>query len=141
MTYEVYRVRRQFGWNGWTYAPSGVCRCVQTHLDGDGFPDGSCVGHVGVGCTCADAADCGCGIPADQYAGDIWLVEAGHPRKEFMVDRMIASNVKAVYDAGLPTADELLASGTGYERLLEQWQPGGHSVPRVPPALVGAHRS
>lgn len=137
--FEAYRVRAQFSWNGWIYAPAGQCQCVNTHLDNDGFPTGECRGMVGVGCTCSDATHCGCGIKANQYAGDIWIVEAGHPRKAMMLERFSSRRVPAVHDAGLPTADELLASGKGYEVLLEQWVPGRRSVPRMPPPLVLAH--
>ena len=138
MGYESYRVRVQFAWNGWTYAPRGKCTCVDQHVDGQGFSTGGCSGQVGTGCICPDHDHCGCGIPVDQYAGDIWIVEAGHPNKDMLLDRMLPARVRAVYDAGIPTADELLASGRGYEALTEQWAVGGGSNPRVPPRLIGS---
>ena len=129
MGYESYRVRRQFGWNGWVYAPSGPCSCE--HMDDQGFPTGECSGQVGTGCTCSDHEHCDCGIPVARYAGGIWIVEAGHPSKDMLLDKYLPVKVRAVGDAGIPTADELLAMGRGYEVLTEMWAPG-----ITPPELI-----
>ena len=136
--FEVYRVRSQFDWMGWSYAPSGACPCAKTHLDSDGYPTGECEGVVGTGCRCSDSTHCTCGIKAEKYAGDIWIVEAGHPNKEMMLDRLAPGRLKAVYDASLPTADELLATA-GYKVLLAQWMPGQPPIPRTPPALISPY--
>ena len=41
-----------------------------------------------------------------------------------LLDRMLPTKVRAIYDAALPTADELFAMGRGYEALREMWAPG-----------------
>lgn len=98
MSYEAYRVRRRFGWRGWQLAPVGACTC-QCRQSGDE----RCNVVAASGCVCEDAATCACGIPAREYAGDIWIVEAGHPRKDIML-----ANRFAVGDASIPAVDVLL---------------------------------
>ena len=65
------------------------------------------------------------------WAGDIWIVEAGHPRKETML-----SNRFATGDAGLPSVDELLKD-PNYARLVGA--PTFHIRPKKQkmPELVG----
>lgn len=86
MSYDAYRVRRLFRWLGWALAPTACgCGCIS-----------NCTGRSGTECQCQDAGHCACGVPSNQYGGDIWFVEAGHPRKEAMLATRFA-----VYDAGL----------------------------------------
>lgn len=109
---EAYRVRKQFQWDGWQYAPRGQdgeckCGCI-----------GACTQKVGTSCHCHDTAcHCACGIQSDSYAGDTWIVEPGHPHKEHMLVRRFAT-----YDAGLPSVDELIQKGE-YKKLLSPYQP------------------
>ena len=114
MAYEVYRVRKRFDWRGWQYGPSpGRCGC-------DCFVKGThCTGQVGSGCEqCAPSScQCSCGIPVDRYAGDIWIVEERHPRKDLMLLRRFASG-----DGSLPSIDDLLEQEE-YSRLLTPWKP------------------
>lgn len=112
MSHEAYRVRRRFGWRGWQYAPSGACAC-QCNLSGNG----TCTGEVAKGCACEDAATCACGIAQQEYAGDIWIVEAGHPRKDIML-----ANRFAVGDASIQAVDKLLEDER-YSRLIVPPQP------------------
>lgn len=98
---EAYRVRKQFGWDGWTFAPKspdGGCKC-----DCDTVPRSKCTGQVGSGCVCGtNSCHCPCGVQPEVYAGDVWLVPAGHPRKDHMLAQRFAT-----YDAGLPSVQEL----------------------------------
>ena len=52
------------------------------------------------------------GRPKANYAGDIWLVEAGHPRKVTMLE-----NRFAVGDASIPAIDELMKQSQ-FKRLI-----------------------
>lgn len=126
--YEAYRVRKKFGWRGWTLAPQGACDC------GCGAADHECKGQVATGCQCPDKDYCACGIDPLFYGGDIWLVEAAHPRKEIMLAGRFA-----VGDASILPVEELLKQPK-YARLIVQ--PGEETLARVTEALevVGAGR-
>ena len=103
--YTTYRVRKRFQWGGWEYAPRGGCDCG---CEG-------CTGQVGTGCQCRETiCRCACGIPAETYAGDIWIVQAGHPRLEVMMANRFASG-----DASIPPVDELLKEER-FKRLLSE---------------------
>jgi len=108
---EAYRVRKNFQWDGWIFAPKGPsgeckCPCVQEDI--------GCVGLVGQDCMCKDTAcHCDCGIPSESYGGDVWFVDPGNPRKETMLEHRFAT-----YDAGLPSVDTLLKDEE-YKRLLD----------------------
>lgn len=102
MAFEVYRVRKPFRWRGWHFGP--------THTQNSVSPE---TGRM---------EPCNCG----EYAGDIWLVESGHPRKEAMLTQRFV-----VGDASLPSADELLKE-TRFARLT--------SEPSEQRELVGAVR-
>lgn len=126
--YEAYRARRRFQWRGWEYATPGQCECSKEAnmvevMGADGKPhqqsgnvclELGCTGIVGSGCTACfhDRCRCSCNIPPWRYAGDIWIVEAGHPRKD-----MILSQRMAVPDVTLPPGDEL-AQEAQFKRLL-----------------------
>ncbi len=118
MGLETYRVRKEFQWDGWIFAPEGACRC--SCLENGR----SCHGYVGAGCDMCDRTDhCSCRIKPDQYGGDIWLVMEGHPRKETMLAHRFA-----VPDPSLPPADELIKDEK-YKRLLTLWEDySGHST-------------
>lgn len=113
---EVYRVRRNFSWDGWVLAPKGPdgeCYC-------DCGPERRCKGLVATGCVCHDTScHCDCGIREDQYGGDVWIVDDGHDRKEFILNRRFA-----IYDAGLPAVDEMLKEDE-YKRLLKPYKQDG----------------
>ena len=98
---ESYRVRKQFQWDGVYYAPkgpSGECQCPCQKIGLD------CTYMVGTGCMCdKTSCHCSCGIKQEMYGGDVWLVEEGHPRKEFMITHHFAT-----YDATLPSVAELM---------------------------------
>ena len=100
--YESYRVLREFQWRGRMYAPPGKCTCECNQAE-DRRQLNRCTGVVATSCTCPDAPYCGCRINPAQYGGDIWLVEAGNPRKQY-----ILNNRFAIYDASLPSGDELV---------------------------------
>lgn len=102
--FEAYRVKRKFQWDGWIYAPH-VNRGIPGRCNCDCADHSPCTSQVGTGCGCAGTiCHCDCGIPAHLYAGDIWIVMAGHPRKENMLlIRM------AVPDPSIPHIDELLS--------------------------------
>ena len=111
MGLESYRVRRKFNWDGWMYAPEGQCRCGCP-------PESECTGETGSGCAqCTNTDRCSCSIPPNRYAGDIWLVMEGHPRKETMLATRFA-----VSDPSLAPADELIKEEK-YNRLLSLWTP------------------
>ncbi len=117
--YESYRVRRRFQWRGWELAPKNSCDCGCGHeiADEDGHlilgPIPTCTGETAVGCQCRETiCRCTCGIPRATYGGDIWIVEAGHPRKDMMLGQRFALG-----DASLPTVDEFLEKEE-YQRLL-----------------------
>ena len=104
--YEAYRVFKRFQWRGWEYAPEGRCQCsTQANPDGNACVENGCKKKAGSGCTACppEACRCACNIPVATYAGDIWPVEAGHPRKEHML-----ANRFATYDDSLPPIDELM---------------------------------
>ena len=100
--YEAYRVRKVFQWRGWSFAPQGPCGC---QCEG-------CVNQAGMACACPDSERCSCGIKPEVFAGDIWLVEEAHPRKEIMV-----ANRFAVGDASIPPVEKLLEDPK-YRRLV-----------------------
>ncbi len=118
--FRAFRVRKRFQWRGWEYAPPGTCDCGRTETVGDkpGMEGQAnvcvdCTGEVGTGCHCRDTVcRCACGIPAERYAGDIWLVEEKHPRLEMMLLHRFA-----IGDASIPSVDDLLKEER-YNRLL-----------------------
>lgn len=113
---EAYRVRKRFGWRGWIYAPNeGPCQCGHEGAQGcNAFSQ--CTGVVASSCSCKDSVcRCDCGILRERYAGDIWLVEEGHPRKA----AMLASRF-ATYDASILPIDDLLKEKK-IARTLEQF--------------------
>ena len=125
VSYEAYRVRKKFGWRGWTFTPQGPCAC------GCGA---ECKGQAATGCHCPDKDYCVCGIDPLVYGGDIWLVEQAHPRKDIMLGGRFA-----VGDASIPPVEELLKDPQ-YARLLAL--PGAEVIAKVTETreLVGAGR-
>mgnify|MGYP001560785622 FL=1 len=122
MAYEAYRVRRKFSWKGWQLAPQGACGCQ--------CPE--CTGQVATGCQCPDHNYCACGVKPADYGGDIWIVEAGHPRKDIMLLQRFA-----IGDASISPVDSLLEQ-EAYRRLLIPRQ--DYAPAPVPRELVGATR-
>ena len=93
--FVAYRVRKAFGWNGWRYAPPDrECGC--------GCKD--CSQKLTSSCRCKNNG-CGCSCTTDRklFAGDIWIVQEGHPRLEAMLSARFA-----IPDASIPSIDELL---------------------------------
>ncbi len=86
--YEVYRVVKPFRWGGWHYGPRHVKASVNPET--------------------GEQEACAC----QEYAGDIWFILAGHPRKDAMLAQRFA-----VYDASIPAAEELLKEPQ-FKRLL-----------------------
>lgn len=124
MSLEVYRVRKPFQWDGWHYAPAVSCKqmaggCACAPKAGGGV----CTAKPGSGCACRAAARCTCvcGVAPELFGGDLWIVQAGHPRREHMITQRFVS-----YDASVPSPD-VLAKEPKYRRLLE-----------APRALAGA---
>ena len=126
--YEAYRVLKQFQWRGWIYAPNpgGACECDCLAFKGDpddpvqAFPD--CKGKVASLCLCRETVcRCSCGIPDTRYAGDIWIVEAGHDRKDMQLGQR-----KVVGDASIPSVEDLLAQDE-YAAQLVPWAPGSEA--------------
>ena len=126
--YEAYRVLKPFDWRGWRYAPKDSCKC--------GCED--CTEQAGTGCEACPPGlcNCACNIPKEIYAGDIWFVESGHPRKETMLEHR-----KAVYDDSIGDVETLLKKPI-YSRLLQQpGEPAPRRSRKKPkPALVGTER-
>ncbi len=89
--YEAYRVKKPFHWRGWHYGPTHVKNSVDP--------------------VTGNLEECDC----PYYAGDIWIVEAGHPRKEMM----FFNGCIRRGNAELPPVDELLAKPE-YKRLLTE---------------------
>ena len=102
MGYEAYRVRKQFDWRGWGFAPLDSCKCGET--SGSEDCEG-CTGEVGSGCIACppEACRCACHIIPERFGGEVWIVEDGHPRKELMLAQRYA-----IYDATLPDIDTLM---------------------------------
>ena len=100
--FEAYRVLKPFDWHGWGFAPKDACVCGEASGSSDCE---DCTGIVGSGCKACppDACRCPCHILPERYAGEIWIVEEGNPRKEGMLERRYA-----VGDASLPPIDELM---------------------------------
>jgi len=113
MSYEAYRVRKRFGWGGWEFAPAGDCQCSQEA--NSPCQESGCAGQVGTGCKACppEVCRCACNIPIERYGGDVWIVQAGHPRKDIML-----ANRFAVGDASLPPVEELLKQ-IEFQRLLQ----------------------
>lgn len=103
---EVYRVNRRFVWDAWQFAPKAGRNTSTFQLLDDVAPHEQADYMKSQGCW--DERACNPAL----YAGDIWIVEAGHPRKAAILQRN-----KATYDASLPSADELLEHDK-YARLL-----------------------
>ena len=131
MSYEAYRVRRSFQWNGFVYAPEGACECSSnagSSIVTDRIAPGNnqatsgawdanpcndpsiCKGFTGAGCTCGDSGYCGlngglgaCGIKDYMYGGRVWVVNEGDLRKEHIIHRRFV-----VYDPTLKTGDTYL---------------------------------
>lgn len=104
--FAAYRVHKRFQWRGWEYAPQGQCECSShANPDGNACIENGCPGEVGTGCRACppEACRCACNIPSRTYAGDIWVVEEGHPRKDYMLASRFAT-----YDDSLPPIDELM---------------------------------
>ena len=84
--YAVYRVRRPFGWDGWQYSPKVTieneqCVCVHSRSPNRPYSDA---------CMCMRVRTPG------NTAGDIFVVQEGHPR----LNMLLASKC-VVYDATL----------------------------------------
>jgi len=104
---EAYRVRKNFQWDGWIYAPrpeSGECKC-------DCGEENRCTGMVATGCVCSGCR-CDCAIKTHLYGGDVWFVDENNPRKEMMLAHRFAT-----YDSSLPPTDSMLEQDE-YKRLL-----------------------
>ncbi len=106
MGFEAYRVRKTFGWNGWQFSPGprkecncrrGIEMCHANNDECGGAPGMSCAACTNTACKCS------CMIKKEVYAGDIWIVQEGHPRKEIMLEHH-----HAVYDSGLPAIEEIM---------------------------------
>lgn len=113
--YEAYRVRKQFGWNGWQFAPDPgkPCPC-RAELEICSKSDDECTGRPGAGCGCDAACRCVCKIERQVFGGGIWIVEERHPRKEMML-----ASRQAIPDPSLPPIDEILKHKR-YKRLLRE---------------------
>ena len=116
MALEAYRVVAPFGWNGWNFAPATPCVCVCDDSADSGAE--KCAKKPGASCPCkrGGGCHCVCTINRDTFAGDIWLVEEGHPRKGAMLGQLGGVRL-AIYDAALPAVDDL-AKQPQYKRLL-----------------------
>ena len=86
--YLAFRVLQPFRWRGWHYGPQHVNRSIDPMTGGPEF--------------------CGC----REYAGDVFIVEAGHPRLDM---KILIRDI--VSDAALPSGDELVKEGK-FQRLL-----------------------
>ena len=114
MGYEAFRVRRQFGFRGWEFAPNpgASCKC---DCRSDGL---HCEGSVASTCVCkATTCRCACGIAKERYAGDIMLIEERHSRKEILLE-----NRFLIGDGALPSVEELLQN-PDVARQIELWKP------------------
>ncbi len=123
--YEAYRVVKPFEWRGWHYAPNPLsgcgCNCGELRKQPDGgmMPLLRCVNIVASSCDCKKTTcRCTCGILEERYGGDIWLVEEGHSRKDWMLYTRYATG-----DGSLLPVDDLLEQEK-YRVLTSPWKPG-----------------
>lgn len=110
--FNAYRVLRDFGWDGWQYAesPYGNCSCDCWHRKQRSAI--LCTRQVGSQCNCdLIHCFCTCTLKKGSFAGDIWIVQEGHPKLEQMLRLRFA-----IYDSSLPPIKELLRDPQ-YERL------------------------
>jgi hypothetical protein len=105
--FEVYRVLRKFHWNGYIYGPEGLCTCIEDECQ-------QCSHTNGTGCTvCVTSrCDCLCTIHPETFGGDVWVVEAGHPRKSAIITSRFV-----IGDASVPDIEILLADEQVKQRL------------------------
>lgn len=115
MEYELYRVRKRFGWDGWEYAPVACTQdCVSECHSNDEL---GCTKVAGKGCVCSESiCRCACGVPERIWGGDTWAVIAGdqNTNKLSLLARRFATG-----DASLPSADEWLKDDHNARVLLE----------------------
>lgn len=114
--FEAYRVRKPFMWNGYQYTPEGACKCGCAVANSHGVML-QCTNSYATECQpCRDSnCKCQCTITKELHGGSIWIVEAGHPRKEAMLEKRLG--YFACGDASIPNIDELLKEDR-YKRLL-----------------------
>ena len=114
MAYSAFRVRRRFQFNEWIHALPGKCECSLGETVASqaacNLTVGLCKGSTATGCECPDYKYCGdggyggaCGIKPHQYAGNIFIIQSGNPKLEYLLKRHFI-----VYDAAIPSVDELL---------------------------------
>ena len=88
---EAYRVLKPFQWGGKHFAPKQVNAQVNYEED-----DEETSAKLEPPCSCGLSI-----LKCSNYAGDIWLVEERHPRKENMIRMHFACG-----DASLPPVEE-----------------------------------
>ena len=115
MEYEIYRVRKRFGWDGWEFAPAGC----DADCKGDCHrnEDLDCTKQPGSGCVCSESiCRCACGVAERIFGGDIWVVSAGdqNSNKMSVLERRFATG-----DASLPSAADYLKDDHNARVLLE----------------------
>ena len=102
--YVALRVIKDFGWNGWQFTRTihEECRC--NCIDRKRNLKMTCTQKVGTGCKCYHH-DCYCSCVKDPgpRAGDIWIIEEGHPKAK----QLLKINFVA-YDSCLPPIETLL---------------------------------
>ena len=104
--FQAYRVLQPFWWRGWHYGPEHI--------------------HASVNPETGKREPCNC----PHYAGDVWIVEAGHPRKDSILFMRVATG-----DASLQPAEELLKEER-FSRLLQE----PNKTPKPEPVGVGRPR-
>jgi hypothetical protein len=103
---EAYRVNRRFVWDGWIFAPKAGTHTSTFQVPEGLPPDESAEAYKQQGCWDERS------VPPARYGGDIWIVQAGHPRKAAILTRN-----KATGDASIASPEDLLQSDE-YKRLL-----------------------
>jgi hypothetical protein len=104
--FEAYRVNKRFAWDGWILAPvAGTHTSTFEEIEGL-TPSEQAANFKQQGCWDERA------VNPELYGGDIWIVPAGHPRKDAILSRN-----KARGDASIASPDDLL-NDDQYKRLL-----------------------
>ena len=104
--FESYRVNRRFVWDGWIYAPKAGTNSSTFDKPVGLTPTETAESYKQQGCWDERS------VPPERYAGDVWIVEAGHPNKDAILTRK-----KVRGDASISSVDDLLADDK-FKRLL-----------------------
>ena len=104
--FEAYRANRRFMWDGWIFAPKAGTHTSTFQVVEGLAPTEQAANFKQQGCWDERSCD------PERYGGDVWIVSAGHPRKDAIISRN-----KVRGDSSIANADVLLTEDK-YKRLL-----------------------